>query len=207
MEPELEIGTTPDDTRQRIVTAALGLFGQVGYTRATTRTIAEEAGVNEVTLFRHFGSKKNLLMACMQAFNETSFPGVFESGLTGDYAADILHMALQQIEDTRANLDMLRVMLCDARVVPELREVLMAGARGNLTRLSRYFQRQIDAGVVRKALSADTLAFSFDSLFSTSLLFENLFGEAITPQLGGEDTVLLLVDLFVRGTQAEERIS
>jgi AcrR family transcriptional regulator len=90
-----------DDTRKRIIDAALRLFGQVGYIKASTRAIAEAAGVNEVTLFRHFGSKKNLLMACMQAFNETSFPEVFESNLTGDFAADTMCMALQQIEDTR----------------------------------------------------------------------------------------------------------
>lgn len=196
-----------EDTRKRIIDAALSLFGQVGYTKASTRAIAKFAGVNEVTLFRHFGSKKNLLLACMQAFNETSFTGVFETGLTGDYATDTLRMALQQIEGTRANLDMLRVMLCDARAVPELREVLMVGARGNLNRLSRYFQRQIEAGVVRQDFSADALAFSFDSLFSTSLLFENLFREAITPQMGGEDAVRQMVDLFVRGTQAEERVN
>jgi AcrR family transcriptional regulator len=196
-----------DDTRKRIIDAALRLFGQVGYIKASTRAIAEAAGVNEVTLFRHFGSKKNLLMACMQAFNETSFPEVFESNLTGDFAADTMCMALQQIEDTRANLDILRVMLCDTRTVPELREAVMAGARGNLSRLIRYFQRQIDAGVVRQGLSAETLAFSFDSLFSTSLLFENLFQEALTPQLSGEDAVRQMVDIFVRGTQAEERKS
>lgn len=195
----------PDDTRKRIIDAALRLFGQVGYVKASTRAIAEAAGVNEVTLFRHFGSKKNLLMACMQTFNETSFPGVFEAILTGDYAADTLRMALQQIEDTRANLDMLRVMLCDSRTVPELREALVSGARSNFTHLSRYFQRQIEAGVVRPGISAETLAFSFDSLFSTSLLFETLFEQALTPQLSGEAAVRQMVEIFVRGTQAEER--
>ncbi len=82
-----------EDTRQRIITAAIQLFGQVGFAQATTRAIAETADVNEVTLFRHFGSKKNLLMACMQAFTSASFPATFETGLTGNYAEDIQHMA------------------------------------------------------------------------------------------------------------------
>ena len=51
-----------ESTRQRIITAATNLFGKVGYTRATTRSIASTAGVNEVTLFRLFGSKQNLLL-------------------------------------------------------------------------------------------------------------------------------------------------
>lgn len=193
-----------EDTRQRIISAALRLFGQVGYSRASTRAIAEAAGVNEVTLFRHFGSKKNLLMTCMQAFNQSGFAAGFESELSGDYAEDILRMARWQMRDTMANLDMLRVILCDARAVPELREAVVIGASGNLERLSGYFQRQIQAGVVRDDIPADVMAFAFDSLFSTNLLFEDLLKEALTPQLRSEVVLGPLVDLFVRATQAAE---
>jgi len=37
------------------------LFAAQGMTETTTREIAELAEVNEVTLFRHFGNKHNLL--------------------------------------------------------------------------------------------------------------------------------------------------
>ena len=50
-----------DDTEQRILDAALRVFASEGYTGATTRKIAEEANVAEVTLFRKFKSKENLL--------------------------------------------------------------------------------------------------------------------------------------------------
>lgn len=190
-----------DETRQRIISAALQLFGQLGYSQATTRAIASTAGVNEVTLFRHFGNKKNLLYACMQAFNETSFPLSFEAELTGDYAHDLLNMATRQMDDTRANLDMLRVMLCDSRNVPELREALLSGARGNLSQLSAYFQQQIEAGEIRLDLDPEVLAFAFDSMFSTSLLVESMFQEPLTPRLSSEALVTPLVDLFLRATQ------
>ena len=48
-------------TEQRILDAALKVFANEGYTGATTRRIAEEANVAEVTLFRKFQSKENLL--------------------------------------------------------------------------------------------------------------------------------------------------
>ena len=50
-----------DDTRQRSLRAATEIMGERGYARATTKAIAEAARVNEVTLFCHFGSKRNLL--------------------------------------------------------------------------------------------------------------------------------------------------
>ncbi|MEO0375201.1 MAG: helix-turn-helix domain-containing protein [Cyanobacteria bacterium P01_A01_bin.17] len=46
--------------------SALELFAQKGTTAATTKEIAESANVNEVTLFRQFGSKQGLLLAVLQ---------------------------------------------------------------------------------------------------------------------------------------------
>lgn len=47
--------------RLRILEAAAQVYGAHGFRGATTRRIAEAAGVNEVTLFRIFGSKAALI--------------------------------------------------------------------------------------------------------------------------------------------------
>ena len=47
--------------REQLLVAAARVYGEVGYHGATTRRISVEAGVNEITLFRHFGSKDALL--------------------------------------------------------------------------------------------------------------------------------------------------
>ena len=54
-----------DDARHRILAAAARVYAQHGWRGATTRRIADEAGVNEVTLFRQFGSKDALLATAM----------------------------------------------------------------------------------------------------------------------------------------------
>ncbi|MEM9150852.1 MAG: TetR family transcriptional regulator [Cyanobacteria bacterium P01_F01_bin.3] len=53
-------------SREKIVRSALQLFSTRGITATTTKEIAEQAGVNEVTLFRQFGSKHGLLLAVMK---------------------------------------------------------------------------------------------------------------------------------------------
>lgn len=53
------------DIRDRILEAAKNVYAQHGFRGATTRLIAIEAGVNEVTLFRTFGSKAALFEALM----------------------------------------------------------------------------------------------------------------------------------------------
>ena len=47
--------------RDQLLEAAERLYSEAGYRGATTRRIAMQAGVNEITLFRHFGSKDALM--------------------------------------------------------------------------------------------------------------------------------------------------
>jgi AcrR family transcriptional regulator len=48
-------------SRQKLLEAAMRVFAESGFRGATTRRIAEAAGVNEVTLFRQFKSKTALI--------------------------------------------------------------------------------------------------------------------------------------------------
>ena len=52
-------------SRERILEAAGRVYAKHGFRGATTRLIATEAGVNEVTLFRTFGSKGALMQAVL----------------------------------------------------------------------------------------------------------------------------------------------
>jgi AcrR family transcriptional regulator len=48
--------------KKLLVQAAIHCFAENGYSAASTRMIADRASVAEATIFRHFGSKKELLM-------------------------------------------------------------------------------------------------------------------------------------------------
>jgi AcrR family transcriptional regulator len=58
------------DVREALLEAAVKVFSEAGVRGATTRRIAHEAGVNEVTLFRHFRSKDELMHAAVVHFTE-----------------------------------------------------------------------------------------------------------------------------------------
>jgi len=49
------------DPHAKLLDAAAQVYSEFGFRGATTRRIADEAGVNEITIFRHFGSKEALI--------------------------------------------------------------------------------------------------------------------------------------------------
>lgn len=59
------------DAREQLLQAAVKIYGTAGTRGATTRRIAREAGVNEVTLFRQFGSKEALLRDAVQSIYDS----------------------------------------------------------------------------------------------------------------------------------------
>lgn len=57
-----------NETKQRLLEATLKLISEKGYFGATTRDISREAGVTELTLFRHFGSKERLFEELLNSY-------------------------------------------------------------------------------------------------------------------------------------------
>lgn len=63
------------EIRQQILKTAIRLFAQKGFRGTTTREIALAAGVNEVTIFRHFASKQDLYAAILEVkSNDAGIP-------------------------------------------------------------------------------------------------------------------------------------
>lgn len=77
------------NTEDKILNASILLFSQKGYSAVTTKEIAKEAGVSEMTLFRHFESKHNLFEKAFEKFVfSPRFKALFE-GLEGDLEGDL----------------------------------------------------------------------------------------------------------------------
>jgi TetR/AcrR family transcriptional regulator len=74
---------TAESRRQAVLDTACRVFSQTSYRGATTAEIAREAGISEPILYRHFGSKRDLYLACLEeAWG--SFRAVCEEALAGD---------------------------------------------------------------------------------------------------------------------------
>ena len=69
--PEADLRISPpkrlpaEARRQAVLDTACRVFSRSSYRGATTAEIAREAGISEPILYRHFGSKRDLYLACL----------------------------------------------------------------------------------------------------------------------------------------------
>ena len=70
------VAPTPDGTTERILAATAQVYAESGFRGTTTRRVAQEAGVNEITLFRQFGTKEALVKAALSKSYEEPVPVV-----------------------------------------------------------------------------------------------------------------------------------
>jgi len=104
---------TPEETRERILQAAREVIARKGKRGATTREIADVAGVNEATIFRHFGNKEALIVAVAKH----SCPDVqmrdFIATLHGGLEEDLSAIAVEFNAHIESRIDMIRWSLVE----------------------------------------------------------------------------------------------
>jgi len=159
--------------RSRLLEAALAEVAERGLRGATTRRIAERAGVNEVTLFRHFGSKTALVAAALRNAGEGF--GSAAARPSGDLERDLAELSLAYWEFVGANRGAM------VRLLPELsRDPALGDAGGAVmgsafASLLSFFHHYQEAGVLTAREEPENLALAFlGPLMARGLLADSL---------------------------------
>jgi AcrR family transcriptional regulator len=165
--------TSRPDARRRLLSAAARVFARDGLNGATTRAIAREAAVNEVTLFRLFRSKEGLLAAVVgetvgdrNPLTRTGLPA-----LTGNLRADLTLFARHYERVMMKNFPLVRTFIgeiqrhhgCEQEVLHSLFRPLRM----------RLIQRLDDAktgGKLRRDVDTTILADLFTGMLFTGVL-------------------------------------
>ncbi len=101
-----------------LLNTALDMLVSRGYEGATTQEIADAAGVNEVTLFRKYGSKAGLFVqAIKHRFSDTPLNNVVP---TGKLEADLLAIVEAYLDTNKTHGDIVAILLIELPRNPEL---------------------------------------------------------------------------------------
>ena len=200
---EINPSANQDQTRTRIMQAATQLFTEKGFAGTTTRAIAELAGVNEVTLFRHFGTKENLAKAIMDQFGGPAIAGDLELHFSGDYVQDLTFIGHAMMKVMMERKDAIRMAICEAGNFPEFQQVVAENPRQLRRMLARYFERQMEASLIYPGHS-EMLAQAFLGMFFSYTVLQGFLLDSLQPEISSEEIVEQFVTLFVRGTLIEQ---
>lgn len=110
-------------TRERIVSALMSLHEEVGPARTTVSAVADRAGVERLTVYRHFPDEPAMLRAC-SAHWSTLHPLPAMPAASSDPMQSLQRTLLVLYAWYRANAAMLAQITKDEREIPLLKEIM-----------------------------------------------------------------------------------
>jgi AcrR family transcriptional regulator len=190
------------DTKKRLLEATLKLISEKGYMGATTREIAQQAGVTELTLFRHFGSKEKLFKELLGSY--TFLPRLKElipelDGLSSREALELIatHFLLT-LKERKA---MVKIMYSEYTTYPEnIREVYNKFILEMRTTMAAYFEGLQRQGLLRKNISPAMTAKMFLWILFSYFRSEEIMQSTGMKKATMEKQVREMVDIFMSGT-------
>ena len=157
------------EIRTRILAAAARVYAQYGFRGATTRLIAAEAGVNEVTLFRTFGSKAELLQAMLQSqVRSTTAPVLVNDA--SDPERTLLDWCATVLEYLRGHAHLIRKTIAEADERPDAACAACEGPNSAGASLVLFVEHLREQGVADADCDVNT---------AVSMFMSAMFGDAL----------------------------
>jgi AcrR family transcriptional regulator len=193
-----------DLTKQRILAAAELVFSRDGFHGATTREIAREAGVNEVTIFRHFHTREELLRATLErgceAFDALIHPNEIWNGELADRLKRYVRKMYAVLRERES---IARAFISEAHALPEsIRSKLQEFMLKKKARFVAALRDAQQKGLVRPDVDVSAAADLIRDSIHSAMLRHTLYNsdpETVDAYLRG------VTDIFYRGIKASDR--
>jgi AcrR family transcriptional regulator len=170
--------------REKIIDAAAHVYAELGFRGATTRRIAERAGVNEVSLFRHFGSKEALIAEVVRHWATAGEPQPLPE-VPRDPERELGEWATAHLARLRGSRSFIRKTMGEVEERPEMACLVCEGAQGRARQLKAYMIRLGEHGFVQWASSRrgrDEEAHAAGAMLM-SALFNDALGRDMMPEM------------------------
>jgi len=197
--------------KREIVKAALCLFSEKGYAATSTKEIAAMAGVSEGAIFKHFSSKRELMLSLIDVIIEEIMLTLFYTGLPEllekeyeNYEEFLTALARNRLSIITKGISIYKILIQEIPFHPEIREKLqkkvaqvpMAELFSHLSIRGLELQRPVGEVVI-------TLATCFCGFVQTRYLIVPEFFNRMSPEEREKDMVEF-IRFLVKGLELAE---
>lgn len=172
---------TVGSTEEKILNASFNILEKEGLIGATTKKIAKEANVSEVTIFRKFQTKQKLIEEAKRYYCNnliTKLEKIFEFDpeiSTEDYLISCFN---EVINLTDHELNIIKVGIEEVRGIPLEDKVLLKISETIIQKLSEFFTLKIKQNKIR-AVNPDILALNIFSVLFESIILWKVYGKPL----------------------------
>ena len=169
------MGIELDNTEEKIVRATFEILQEEGLKKATTKKIAKKAGVNEVTVFRKFENKKNLVEVTKEYYLQK---------LTGELEEIFYFDEDEEIEEylkisyfgvlnlSQEEFSILKVAMEEVRSDDDKKPLISDITNLIINKLEEFFKLQVDKGVIKEINTHSLSVMCFSILFQSVILWK-----------------------------------
>lgn len=179
------------DVRTRILQAAAAVYADAGFRGTTTRRVAAKAGVNEITLFRHFGTKEALVQAALAATNREACSAPL--GEPVDPSLEIYGWAITTFRHWHRHRHLICRVMGDLVEHPEIAPGVCEEPECQHRQLSQYLSRMRERGFTSREFDPDAAAGLLMGAVFTHAVWRDHMAE-IPP---AEEVIRSFVDLLL----------
>ncbi len=194
-----------NSTREKIIEAALRVFSQAGFIGATTKNIAKEAGVNEVTLFRHFGNKEKLFAEVIRNYSAIPHIDAMREKPDASFEISIGELSKQLMQIFEERKDLIALLLSEGPKQSKNAKAILEGGPGQVIRhLTQWFEEAVKSGKIRK-VDPECAARAFSGMFFTFLILQIILpGDLVIP-IDSEMARSTFIEIFLHGVLPEDK--
>lgn len=163
-----------DATEEKLVNSTFEIMRTEGVAKATTKRISEVANVNEVTIFRKFKSKNNLIELTKRYYIqkiEDRLEEVFD--FTGEEKIEEYlqnnFIGLLNIPDEE--FSMIKIAMEDTGEISEKKNLISQISSTILDKLEEFFKLQIEKGAIREVNARILGTMCYSMTFQTIVLY------------------------------------
>ena len=164
-----------NSTDEKIIKATFSLLQKEGFTKATTKKIAAEAGVNEVTIFRKFQNKNNLVDITKEYYLKSfleKLKEIFDFNDDDEIEEYLQSNFIGLLNLSEDDFSTIKVAMEEVRDIPERKQLISRITGTVIDKLEEFFKSQIEKGKIRSVDARVLAGMCFSITFQSIILWK-----------------------------------